>query len=213
MRYSKQDARQAEAACLYAGLRMRRPLILLLLAIIVLVGTHRSAYADHRSFGSGTCWRSSYAVGLHRIDYEIAGSVPSSWIEYIRYTARTWNDVTTSSFLFQLNPPQSNEIQAVYWGLDADVAQTRRDSHDSNTLFAPIVTSLNRSYDIGTDSTHDYSLRNVMTHEFGHWLVLGDISTSGCSHVTMWYTAPPTYETKKISLESPDRSGISWQYP
>lgn len=29
-----------------------------------------------------------------------------------------------------------------------------------------------------------------MTHEFGHWLKLNDISTSGCKDATMWHTVP-----------------------
>jgi hypothetical protein len=64
-------------------------------------------------------------------------------------------------------------------------------------------------------SSTSHSIRNIMTHEFGHWLMLEDIYTSGCTDATMWYAVPPegAGETKKESLETPDINGMNYQYP
>jgi hypothetical protein len=51
-----------------------------------------------------------------------------------------------------------------------------------------------------------------MTHEFGHWLDLWDISDEGCSRVTMWHEGAPG-EIKKITVENADELAINWQYP
>lgn len=59
-----------------------------------------------------------------------------------------------------------------------------------------------------------FSVQNVMTHEFGHWLLLGDIKDKNCKDVTMYESISPlNYETKKITLEAADMNGINWQYP
>jgi hypothetical protein len=64
-------------------------------------------------------------------------------------------------------------------------------------------------------SSTSHSVRNIMTHEFGHWFMLEDISTSGCEDATMWHAVPTdgAGETKKESLETPDKEGLNYQYP
>jgi hypothetical protein len=57
-----------------------------------------------------------------------------------------------------------------------------------------------------------YSIQNVVTHEFGHWLSLHDIYHPYCSEVTM-YNSIGDGEVKKIDLEIPDINGINYQYP
>jgi hypothetical protein len=51
-----------------------------------------------------------------------------------------------------------------------------------------------------------------MTHEFGHWLYLDDITDSSCSDVTMYWSIG-TQTTNKIDLETPDIGAINYQYP
>ncbi len=57
-----------------------------------------------------------------------------------------------------------------------------------------------------------YSVQNVMTHEFGHWLRLLDQGAMVCSEVTMFRWIGPG-ETKKIDLAQSDKDGLNWQYP
>jgi len=55
-------------------------------------------------------------------------------------------------------------------------------------------------------------VRNVATHEFGHWLKLLDLDGIFDTQKTMYYQTN-LGETKKRSLESDDISGIKAIYP
>jgi hypothetical protein len=110
-------------------------------------------------------------------------------------------------------PGNGNDIKAENLGTyNGWVAVTTRYEASSTTL-SRTVTTFNTYYprsDNGSSTVYD--VQNTMTHEFGHWLRLKDISTSGCSEATMWY-ALAKGETKKRTLASYDVNGISWQYP
>jgi len=76
-----------------------------------------------------------------------------------------------------------------------------------------VVFNENMSFDPNfPPSSSSYSVQNVMTHEFGHWLNLADQYGSSCSEVTM-YGYISLGETKKITLEDADKNAINWQYP
>jgi hypothetical protein len=55
-------------------------------------------------------------------------------------------------------------------------------------------------------------VRNVATHEFGHFLTLGDLNGGGDTEKTMYYNVA-TGETKKQTLETDDINGINYIYP
>lgn len=55
-------------------------------------------------------------------------------------------------------------------------------------------------------------MRNIATHEYGHWLRLLDLNTSADTEKTMYYRTS-TGETKKQSLHSDDIAGIRSIYP
>ncbi len=54
-------------------------------------------------------------------------------------------------------------------------------------------------------------LRNIVIHELGHGVGLGDVYTSSCSEVTM-YGYSTEGETKKRTLEQPDIIGLQKMY-
>ncbi|MEE8373414.1 MAG: hypothetical protein V3R87_06850 [Dehalococcoidia bacterium] len=57
-----------------------------------------------------------------------------------------------------------------------------------------------------------YDVQNIMTHEAGHWLLLGDLYTRKAGEQTM-YGYGSKGELKKRSLESGDVAGIGQIYP
>ncbi len=64
-----------------------------------------------------------------------------------------------------------------------------------------------------TDTTgYDVDVQNIMTHEAGHWLVLGDLYATYNSDKTM-YGYSDELELKKRSLTSGDLAGIQKIYP
>mgnify|MGYP001051190382 CR=1 FL=1 len=68
------------------------------------------------------------------------------------------------------------------------------------------------SWTEGTSSAYDVDVQNIMTHEAGHWLVLGDLYASYNSEKTM-YGYASELELKKRSLDSGDIAGIRKIYP
>lgn len=60
-------------------------------------------------------------------------------------------------------------------------------------------------------ATYDVDVQNIMTHEAGHWLVLGDLYDSIDQYETM-YGYAGEYELQKRSLESGDEAGIQSIY-
>jgi hypothetical protein len=63
-----------------------------------------------------------------------------------------------------------------------------------------------------TSTAYDVDVQNIMTHEAGHWLVLGDLYATYNSEKTM-YGYSGEFELKKRSLTSGDLAGIQKIYP
>jgi hypothetical protein len=59
---------------------------------------------------------------------------------------------------------------------------------------------------------YDVDVQNIMTHEAGHWLLLGDLYQKPAGNQTM-YGISAEFELKKRSLESGDEAGIQVIYP
>jgi len=64
---------------------------------------------------------------------------------------------------------------------------------------------------VGTDCSAAMDLQNIATHETGHGIGLADLYNTGCSEVTM-YGYSKYGETKKITLEQPDITGLQKLY-
>ncbi len=185
---------------------------LILLSVFLLSLQVGVVLANHRTFGSGTCWSSGPAWQYHHADYVVGGSIPSSWVAPIVNSASTWANVTTSSFYFTKVTSGNSSIGKGAIPDPSFIAVT--------TIYGnPTITRVTTVFDY-TDpwdpnfppASNKYGVHNVMTHEFGHWLDLNDQYGGSCTEVTMYgYIA--LGETKKQTLETADRDGISWQYP
>jgi hypothetical protein len=57
-----------------------------------------------------------------------------------------------------------------------------------------------------------FDVQDIMTHEAGHWLMLGDLYTNAASEQTMYGYGSPG-ELKARSLESGDIAGLRKIYP
>jgi hypothetical protein len=57
-----------------------------------------------------------------------------------------------------------------------------------------------------------YDIRNIMTHEAGHWIMLGDLYNNGDSFLTM-YGYGSLGELKKDTLGKGDVIGVRKAYP
>jgi hypothetical protein len=75
---------------------------------------------------------------------------------------------------------------------------------------ADTVFNSDLSWSIGSVSDK-YDLQNIATHEFGHWLVLGDLYSLRDSELTM-YGYGALGETKKTTLGRGDITGINKIY-
>jgi len=84
---------------------------------------------------------------------------------------------------------------------------------NSNSAFTWWQNSAGEVWDSDNNSdAYDVDVQNIMTHEAGHWLVLGDLYNKPASTQTM-YGISPEFELQKRSLESGDEAGIQAIYP
>ena len=150
---------------------------------------------------------------------------PSGSAAAIQNSLQTWTDVNTSPFVF------------VYGG-STQKTSTDYGRNDSQNIivFGPMVSSgalaentywyaassgnifdsdikFNTDYQWSSSGqTGSFDVQNVVTHELGHSLSLGDIYNSSDSEATM-YGYASAGETKKRTLDLDDINGISFLYP
>ena len=63
-----------------------------------------------------------------------------------------------------------------------------------------------------TTDAYDVDVQNIVTHEVGHWLMLGDLYQKPANDQTM-YGRSAEFDLQKRSLESGDEAGIQEIYP
>ena len=68
------------------------------------------------------------------------------------------------------------------------------------------------TWTVGNSTAYDCDVQNIMIHEAGHWLVLGDLYADANSEKTM-YGYAGELELKKRSLDPGDEAGIQAIYP
>jgi len=137
-------------------------------------------------------------------------SIPSDWKTPIRNAATTWN-AAGSTFRFNEDYWTANVYKKSY-GSAGPVARTEGTASGNNILTISLNFNSDKSWTTtGASGKHD--VQNVATHEFGHWLVLGDLTGSGDTEKTMYGHTPPSGgETKKRTLEQDDKDGIIYIY-
>jgi len=82
---------------------------------------------------------------------------------------------------------------------------------DTDWVWGDATAQCNSNETFTNSSCEVMDLQNILTHEFGHAIGLGDVYDSTCSEVTMygysWYG-----EVKKRTLEPPDITGLRSLY-
>jgi len=82
----------------------------------------------------------------------------------------------------------------------------------SHNLSGPAISDATRYSDpTNSGTTNTYDIRNIMTHEAGHWIMLGDLYNSRDSELTM-YGYGATGELKKDTLGYGDELGVERVY-
>ncbi|MFZ5858595.1 MAG: hypothetical protein ACOYZ6_17340 [Chloroflexota bacterium] len=173
-----------------------------------------------RSFGSGVCWKADWSWPYYNVAWRMdTTSVPTSWGTSLYNAAQTWTNVTPSPFSFVTSSQTENTISLgtvanyvpavttiVYQGATILKTYTVFNNDTSNFLFDTSI----------PPSPNSYSVQEIMTHEFGHWLSLDDVPTYddgvNCTAVTMFGGVSPG-ETNKMTLEAADIEAVNWQYP
>jgi hypothetical protein len=167
-----------------------------------------------RDHGSGTCWQSGPSWSVNNVSYVIDSSIPDSWFTSINAAANTWTDVLPSRFIFSYGY-FSNNVVKYEVPLDDTILAGTAAIPDSSGSYEMAYTKINplKSWDTSTPPTGmSFSVQNVMTHEFGHWLYLSDMYDENCSEATMDYSVA-TGEISKSDLTTYDIDGINYQYP
>lgn len=188
--------------------------ILLVIMVLLLAGFPTAAAANHRNNGASTCWSSGPAWSYHYTYYnDCDWSIPSDWAPYITNAAAAWNSADGKTFLSR-HAGSSNRIIVQNKGYNNGlIAQVDR-YETTRTTLGYVIMTFNSYYPHKPNAggSNWYDVQNTATHEFGHFVLLWDQSTSSCSEATMYYRLAPG-ETKKRTLSPYDVSGINWQYP
>jgi hypothetical protein len=165
------------------------------------------------SNGSGTCWHSGASWSDYDVTYNINPLVPSSFVASIENAAQTWVDATPSHFAFHRWTQSANLIKYEEPSNPEWLAGTVASPSAGPITFAHTKINPNMAWDTNIPpSSTAYSVQEVMTHEFGHWLYLHDMYDATCTHVTMDHDIAPG-EVIKMTLDIADENAINWQYP
>jgi len=182
---------------------------LFILVGMVLVGTIFLPTDSAEGYTYGGYFWSSARANFYN---DIAGWDPN----LITAPGDTWNWAGSPfRFVFKGNNVYSqgdgkNTIGTYYRSFSA-VAQTYIVSHSGSSL-NEVDVIINTKYGwCCCGEPNLYDVRNVMTHEFGHWLVLGDQYNAWDYFDTMYYTTYPG-ETRKRTLAGDDENGINYIY-
>ncbi|MFZ6036427.1 MAG: matrixin family metalloprotease [Patescibacteria group bacterium] len=184
-------------------------LLIFLLPILVLLGVILVPAGDGEAYTYGGYYWSGARAEFYN---DIAGWDPN----LITAPGDTWSFAGSPfRFVFKGNNvlymgDGKNTVSRYYRSFD-DVAKTYIVSR-SGSVLTEVDLIINTKYDWGCCGEPDmYDVRNVTTHEFGHWLVLGDQYNDWDFFDTMYYT---TYEgeTRKRTLAGDDINGINYIY-
>ena len=164
--------------------------------------------------GDGGCYSQSGAKwSAGGAAYKIGTSIPADWQPSIDASTATWN-ASGANFAFRSDSNSTNELS--FLDLVAKYGSSYSSTYAVTTTWSSVSTNAITKATIEINSNFTWStsgeankadVQNILTHEFGHWLRLGDIySPATCSAVTMWGSAAYG-ETNKRTLEQPDIDG------
>lgn len=185
--------------------------VLSLYAIIILLGVVVFHPVDSDAYSYlGHKWTAGHA------DYwlDIAGWDPTLIIN----PSFAWTNAAPSPFYFTFKGHSiahdgdgKNDVTR-YSMATSDIAVTGL--HYSGVALTETDTIFNMNYGWGCCGEPNlYDVKNTMTHEFGHWLALGDLTNWVINGQKTMYYQSALGETKKQTLESDDVNGINYIYP
>ncbi len=165
------------------------------------------------SYSINNAFAASFRTAMQAADaaWDAAGSVFR--FNYLGTTTRNPN-----TFSYSLDG--HSDIGYVNQGNNGIVAQTAGGvTTPGGTTISERDTTFNIYYGLTTvGASGSYDVQNVMTHEFGHWLKLLDVSSSlsptwcGFSFESTMCNVTTPNETRKRSLEGDDKNGIKFIY-
>jgi hypothetical protein len=162
---------------------------------------------------SGTCWQTGAKWSSNTVSYSIDSTIPSGWISSIDNGANAWTAVTPSPFTLSRSDLSPNTVSRGTVANDSWIAVSRVVASPTKIDRINLIFNQNKQFTTALPPPpNTYLVRNVATHEFGHWVFLADITDFICSEVTMYGTIA-FGETKKESLASQDIEGLNTQYP
>lgn len=175
-----------------------------LLLSIVMISLLIPVFLAHSYIYNGVKWSTNSVT----VDFGSA-SIPSTWVTPIAQGITPWNNAS-SPFTFSAGS-SNNDITVSNLGTGSALAIATVASSGSTISYVDLV--FNSSFTWSTSGeSGKYDVRNVATHEFGHFLSLADLSGGSDTEKTMYFSSD-TGETKKRSLHSDDINGINFIYP
>jgi hypothetical protein len=185
---------------------------------------------------SGIHW-ADFDIPVH---YRVDGHGNDAWLGGLQASLATWEADDQSYISFVCDPAllegipssfdgggYSNSVNEVGWASLSSsypnaIAVTMiwygRDKHivevdtAMNTDLPWTQNSVTGDPDMQTGTPGYFDVQDIMTHEAGHWLMLGDLYVKAASEQTM-YGYGSTGELKARSLESGDLAGLRKIYP
>lgn len=183
------------------------------------------------AFGGGRMAALAYSLPGYRMSSSSVSymldtyTLSSSWRSAVQSGDAAW-DGAGSSFRFNYlgtydsstSCPAYPYVYATNAGATGYVGRTTLTVSGSTITF--VYTKLNTYYSLSVGgSATSYDVQSVATHEFGHWLCLGDLSSSASpsycgtsSESTMCGTSTKN-TTRQRSLETDDKNGAKAIYP
>ena len=164
---------------------------------------------------TSTCYASQgVRWSTNAVTFKIGASVPATWATSINAAAATWSSAG-AAFSLKNNLSSTNELLyldpvAKYGtGYSNTYAVATSWTNTSTNQIVKATIEINTRFQWSTTAQANMAdVQNILTHEFGHWMRLGDLySPTTCSEATMWGTSP-LGETKKRTLEQSDINGL-----
>ena len=175
----------------------------------------------------GTIWKGTpepFSVGY----FNPFGINAQEWEAAIEEAMCTWQSELNVQVFGQNNamrladgpdyngPDGKNEIQSAFIADSSVLAATTiwgvfdGPEADRYILESDLTFNEQNRFTLNGDA-NSYSIKNILTHELGHWIGLGDIYDASCKDATMYGYASKG-ETKKISLSKIDSDAVRELY-